>query len=133
MNTKILIILVVVICVFSALIVSAQPYEVPAKSGLTDRNIVYIGVDKNRIIDDKSRAQQKDYSANPIEETEYKIDIENWVEPREIRRDISLRHDELEFGRGLGVDQDILKDNDAFGYGAVDAREAQYIREDLLH
>lgn len=137
MNLKILSILIVIFCVFSGLKIFAQPYEVAAKTGLsTDKNIVYIGVDKNRIIDDVGGAQQKNYknySANPPDESKYKIDIENWVEPKEVHRALSPRHDDIEFGRGLGVDKDIMQESDATNFGSIDARGAQHIREDTAY
>lgn len=138
MNTKIVLsILAVIFFSFLASSILAQPYEVPVRTGIgTDKNIVYIGVDRNRIINETDNRQQKNYKnqpVNPTDESKYKIDIENWVEPKEPSRSLSPRREDMQFGRGMGVDMDLVRDSDAFSSrgGAIDARESQYIREDI--
>lgn len=120
----------------------AQQGEVNVKTDASTNKIIpaenaeYIDVDNNRIINETDIRQQWKYKNCPVktpEETKYDIDRDGWLEPEESREALKQHYDDIKFGRGMGVDMDILREYDADGNGSIDPREAQYIKEDTSY
>lgn len=134
MNIRI--ILLILAALTSAIFISAastEPIEMGGKTfssidkGSGIENINYIAVDKNRVINEIGKTQSMK-SMDKV--NNYNRDLESWLEPQTQKRISGQRKDDLEFARGMGVDADIQKSNDAFSNGAFDARQIQHIRED---
>lgn len=109
--------------------------ELTAEAGAesTSSEIEYVDVDNDGEITQVDTRQQwkyKNYLVKSPYEMEFDSDSDGWLEPDESRRALRQKYDDIISGRGTGVDMDLVREYDANGDGAIDAREAEEIRED---
>lgn len=61
----------------------------------------------------------------------YDVNGNGYLEPDETREYLKHRYERITSYGETGVDSDIVREYDANGDGTIDAREAQYIRDDI--
>jgi hypothetical protein len=81
-----------------------------------------------------AEGKQWQYTNYPVKtelDKKYDIDSSGFLEPNESRRALKDKYEMVQTTGETGVDMDLLREYDANGNGAIDAREAQEIRDDL--
>jgi hypothetical protein len=127
---------ITVLVILSILCISSisfsEPYEFTGKvaNNTGIENTRYIAVDQSRIVSNVAKAQPVTEAEKETAKSRYNIDIENWKDPEISENALAPRRDGMEFGRGFGVDMDLVRQNDAYMTGGMDARETHNILED---
>lgn len=106
---------------------------VEGTTGSTKVETGYVDVNNDGEITHFDKRQQwkfKNYPAKSPYEMEFDSDSNGWLEPHESRKALKQKYDDIMFGKGTGVDMDLVSEYDANGDGLIDAREATEIRED---
>jgi len=123
------------LCLFITLTVYSEPYEFTGKmiNNTGIEGTKYIAVDQKRIVDNVAKAQPVTDSEKAIKRSNYNIDIENWRDAGVSANALAPTRDAREFGLGMGVDMDLVRQYDASATGGLDAREVHYIKEDARY
>jgi hypothetical protein len=136
MKTKLILsALAATICLLITLTVSSEPYEFTGKmmnnTGLESTK--YIAVDQNRVVNNAAKAQPVNTSEKEIIKSNYNIDIENWKDAGVSANALAPTRDAREFGLGMGVDRDLIRQYDGSSTGGLDAREVHNFKEDVRY
>lgn len=123
------------LCLLITLTVSSEPYEFTGKmmnnTGLEGTK--YIAVDQKRVVDNVAKAQPVNPSEKTITRSNYNIDIENWKDAGVSANALAPTRDAREFGLGMGVDMDLIRQYDASSTGGLEARQVHEFKEDARY
>lgn len=130
MKRIIILLFLVIVSACYTMSLFAQGYEpmINIDRSVSNEGTRYIAVDKNRIVNNVSRGQLVGSS----NQSQYNIEVDSYTMPTHQELLALETRDNIKFGKGMGVDMDIIREVDATGIGSMDARQIDNIRQDLI-